>query len=170
MYSIVALGYTECMNDTQLQVNRTELPVRAKEIVASVPVCAGATVLALYGDLGAGKTTFVQEIANALGVSSSVQSPTFVLQKKYETQHERFTTLLHMDLYRLDTTDELAVLDLDTCFYDPRILCCIEWPELLRNDIAPACRYDCSFTIVDESVRNLTLTNLKLPRSTNASS
>jgi tRNA threonylcarbamoyladenosine biosynthesis protein TsaE len=67
-----------------------------------------ALVVALYGDLGAGKTTLTKEIARQLGIKENVNSPTFVLIKNYKLKRSRFyvpcfTTLVHIDAYRFDS-------------------------------------------------------------------
>lgn len=88
-----------------------------------------ATVLALSGDLGAGKTTFTQELAKTLGISEAVTSPTFVIMKKYSTNDGHFQTLVHIDAYRLEDEAELEVLGFKDELISPRNLIVIEWPE-----------------------------------------
>ncbi len=88
-----------------------------------------ATIVALSGELGAGKTTFVQELAKELGVKETVQSPTYVLMKSYSIAYKNFTQLVHIDLYRLEKPEELAALQLENYLNDPHALVCIEWPE-----------------------------------------
>ena len=79
-----------------------ELEVFAKEVTAALaPRGHTAVVMALYGDLGAGKSAFVKALAKALGVSGIVTSPTFVLQKIYPLQNQKFERLIHIDAYRL---------------------------------------------------------------------
>ena len=90
-----------------------------------------ASIIALAGDLGAGKTTLVQHLARALGVTEPVVSPTFVLMKRYMTTHPVFTSLVHIDAYRIESEKELAPLHLKRVFADPNALVCIEWPERL---------------------------------------
>lgn len=90
-----------------------------------------ATILTLQGNLGAGKTTFVQALARAVGVSSAVQSPTYVLMKSYPIAFHQFRTLVHIDAYRLDTPEEFSALNPQSFLSDPSVLVCIEWPERL---------------------------------------
>ena len=92
----------------------------------------GALVVALSGDLGAGKTTLVQTLARALGVSATVQSPTFVIMKSYETTDADFTQLIHMDAYRIDDLAELRPLRFAELLSTPRTLFCIEWAEKIK--------------------------------------
>src|SRR3989338_3678065 len=78
---------------------------------------SGATVVGLSGDLGSGKTSFVQGVANALGVSEHVTSPTFILERIYKLSVPKpstydlvpntFSHLVHIDAYRLDSASEL---------------------------------------------------------------
>lgn len=90
-----------------------------------------ATVLALSGELGAGKTTFVQALARELGVRDVVQSPTYVLMKSYPIAFGRFTKLVHIDAFRLESPEQFAALQPEQFLGDPAALVCIEWPERL---------------------------------------
>lgn len=78
-------------------------------------------VLALTGDLGAGKTTFVQGLGAELGISEPIQSPTFILLNLYES-------LAHFDLYRLKSGSDFMNLGFYEYFEAP-LICAIEWPE-----------------------------------------
>ena len=80
-------------------------------------------VLLLQGDLGAGKTTFTQGFATGAGSDELVNSPTFVLLNEYRGR----LPIYHADLYRLDTPDEVAALDLANASLDGVLL--VEWPE-----------------------------------------
>ncbi len=88
-----------------------------------------APVVALSGDLGAGKTTFVQTLAQFLGVGEPVTSPTFVLQKTYPVEHERLQALVHMDAYRLEDASDLSALGFSDLLEQPDHLVCVEWGE-----------------------------------------
>jgi tRNA threonylcarbamoyladenosine biosynthesis protein TsaE len=93
------------------------------------PSSEGATVLALSGEIGAGKTTFVQALARSLGIIETVSSPTFVLEKIYDLEGQKFARLVHIDAYRLKGTDELRHLGWDELVADLGNLICVEWPE-----------------------------------------
>lgn len=88
-----------------------------------------ATVIALSGDLGTGKTTFVQGVARALGVVETVTSPTFVIMKQYTTTDKIFSTLIHLDAYRIEDLDEMRPLGFSLLLEQPNTLICIEWAE-----------------------------------------
>jgi tRNA threonylcarbamoyladenosine biosynthesis protein TsaE len=89
-----------------------------------------ATVIALSGDLGAGKTTFTQLIAGKLGVKENIISPTFVIMKNYDLGAKyKWKKLIHIDAYRLDTSEELLKLGWEEIMSDKNNLILIEWPE-----------------------------------------
>lgn len=91
-----------------------------------------ATLVTLSGELGAGKTTFVQGVAKALGIDERVTSPTFVIMKIYPTEHPPaggFERLVHIDAYRLKGEHHLQVLGWEELLKDPKNLILMEWPE-----------------------------------------
>jgi tRNA threonylcarbamoyladenosine biosynthesis protein TsaE len=102
----------------------------AQAVLAQLPAAHDRAVLiALQGDLGAGKTTFVQALAQALGVHEPVQSPTYVLMKSYPISYKEFTKLVHIDAYRLDDPGQFAALKPESFLSDSHALVCVEWPE-----------------------------------------
>lgn len=92
-----------------------------------------ATVVALSGDLGAGKTTLTQFVAKHFGVDEVVQSPTFVIMKLYPVEHERYERLIHIDAYRIEKEEEMQTLGLHRLVADPKNLILIEWPEKIAG-------------------------------------
>ena len=93
-----------------------------------------ATLIALRGDLGAGKTTFVQALAKELGVHGIIQSPTYVLMKRHNIPHHKyFIHLIHIDAYRLEGANEFAALRPEQFLEDPHALVCVEWPERIEG-------------------------------------
>ena len=102
----------------------------AKDFLSSLrPTPRHATVVGLQGELGSGKTTFMQGIGNALGVDAPIQSPTFVIEKIYRITHPNFEHLVHIDAYRLDDASELEHLGWDLVLGDSKNLVFVEWPE-----------------------------------------
>jgi tRNA threonylcarbamoyl adenosine modification protein YjeE len=93
------------------------------------PRSGGATVVALSGVLGAGKTAFVKAAAAELGVIEHVTSPTFVIMKIYDLEGQKFDRLVHIDAYRLKGEHHLKVLRWDELLAEPRNLIFMEWPE-----------------------------------------
>ena len=100
------------------------------------PTTGKARVVGLYGDLGAGKTTFTQAVADILGVSDNVVSPTFVIMKIYELTDKPWKHLVHIDAYRLEKSSELVHLGWNDLISQPDNLILIEWPERV-TDIMP---------------------------------
>ena len=107
----------------------------ARFVARLSPRADGATVVALSGDLGAGKTAFVKGAATALGVREHVTSPTFVIMKIYDLQRQAFRRLVHIDAYRLKGAHHLKVLGWDELLRDPQNLICLEWPEQAEGAI-----------------------------------
>ena len=93
-----------------------------------------ATILALYGELGSGKTTFVQGLAKVIGVPHRILSPTFTIMREYPVQYLDFTRLFHIDLYQIKEVDN-DTLGLSEIFANPRHLVVIEWAERLGNKL-----------------------------------
>ncbi|MCG2686474.1 tRNA (adenosine(37)-N6)-threonylcarbamoyltransferase complex ATPase subunit type 1 TsaE [Candidatus Parcubacteria bacterium] len=97
---------------------------------------SGGEVLALYGELGSGKTTFVQGLAEGLGIKDRVLSPTFVLMRQYDCHIGRFS---HIDCYRIDTMEQAEGLGLEEIFADPHAVVAIEWAERVEELLPQNC-------------------------------
>lgn len=93
-----------------------------------------ACVLLLFGELGSGKTTFVQGLAKSLGLPHRIISPTYILIKRYTLKNSSFSWFYHIDLYRLHAGADTESLDLPNIFRDPSAIVCVEWPERLEQD------------------------------------
>lgn len=87
-----------------------------------------ATLVTFSGDLGAGKTTLIQEVAKQLGVTETLQSPTYVIYKRYGN-------IIHGDMYRLESSDEIKKLGWDELLANPDTILLIEWPEKIVDVI-----------------------------------
>jgi len=109
-------------------------------------------VISLQGDLGAGKTTFVQGVAQGWGSLDPVSSPTFIIVNVY--RRPRDGQLFHMDAYRLDSAPEAAELDLDEMLARGSLL--VEWPERVEG-ILPENHMWISFEYVAEENRQLVI-------------
>ena len=107
-------------------------------------------LICLQGDLGAGKTTFVQGIAQGWGSLDSVSSPTFILVNMYRRADG--SQLFHMDAYRLDSTLEAEELDLDSMLAESALI--IEWPERM-DGLIPAERLWVELEHVDDEEREM---------------
>ncbi len=119
-----------------MKVKKEELQNIARDVLVSLPTEGErAAVVALQGDLGAGKTTFTQALAGELGIREAIQSPTYVLMKDYPISFGRFTKLVHIDAYRLDKPEEFAALKPELFLNNPENLVVIEWPERIVGQL-----------------------------------
>jgi len=89
-------------------------------------------VVALYGDLGAGKTAFTRGIAKGLGITMNVSSPTFTIVNEYPGQ----TPLFHFDIYRLESENELFDIGWDD-YLDRGGVCVVEWSDKVPGAFTP---------------------------------
>ena len=125
----------------------------AKEWLNSISIKDDeATIVGLYGNLGSGKTTFAQSIARELGIKETVTSPTFVIEKIYDTDHILFNRLIHIDAYRLESGRELQVLNFEQEVANENNLILVEWPENVK-EILPENHIRVYFEFVDENTR-----------------
>ena len=113
-------------------------------------VLQAGDLICLQGELGAGKTTFVQGIAQGWGSLDSVSSPTFILVNMYRRADR--SQLFHMDAYRLDSTLEAEELDLDTMLAESALI--VEWPERM-DGLIPAERLWVELEHVDDEEREM---------------
>lgn len=116
-----------------------------------------ALVIALVGELGAGKTTFTQVLGEELGIArEAIRSPSFVLQKLYPlgSEGQPFKQLIHIDCYRLDTVDELQHLNWTEIMGDSGNLMVVEWADKIAPRL-PNHYLEIRFTVVDECRRQL---------------
>lgn len=130
----------------------------AKEILQTLTPTEQATILALQGDLGAGKTTFTQALASHLGIKSEITSPTFVIQKIYDLENQKFDRLIHIDAYRLESEKEIESLGWNDIAADPKNIIVVEWPEKISGAI-PNTALQFSFKTVSETERDIELIN-----------
>lgn len=111
-------------------------------------------VVALIGELGAGKTTFVQGFAKGIGIKEKIISPTFVLIKQHKIPKPK-KTLFHIDLYRLEKPSVLE-LGLKDLFKDPNNLILIEWAEKIKKSLPKNTTF-IEFKSLGENKREITL-------------
>lgn len=111
------------MEKTITSSSEAETEALAAKIAKALP---NGAVVALHGDLGAGKTVFARGFARALGIQEPITSPTFTIVQEYPYSGGR---LYHLDLYRIDNADAALAFGVDEFLYDHRGATLLEWPE-----------------------------------------
>ena len=101
-----------------------EIKAAAQQVLTFI---AGRTVLAIHGDMGAGKTTFTHAFCEAIGVRDNISSPTFSIINQYKTPDGKL--IYHMDLYRLKNAEEAISSGVEDCLFSGNA-CLVEWPEI----------------------------------------
>ena len=138
----------------------------------------GAIVLAMQGDLGGGKTTFIQGFARGLGIKENITSPTFVILKKFEIaasprpfgkrggaprndkdgapRNDRSNVFYHIDCYRIEKSGDLLDLGVKNILSDRNNIVAIEWSEKIQK-ILPKNAIKIKFEFVDENTRRIVM-------------
>lgn len=130
-----------------------------------------AGVIALYGDLGCGKTTFVQGLAKGFGIKKII-SPTFIIVRTYKLKlnpstcsGQNLKLFYHIDLYRIESKKDIQGLGIEEIMNDPKNIVVIEWAERMKN-LLPKERTDIEFEYIDEDKRKIIIrSNLKDQKS-----
>lgn len=133
-----------------------ELREVAREFLEQISPRDTAVVVGLVGELGAGKTTFVKQIAHILGVDSSITSPTYVILKKYPIPDYTFNNLIHIDAYRIESAEELQRLKWEELLKDPQNLIFLEWPRNV-SEILPEDWMEIRLAVTGNSTRDITM-------------
>jgi len=114
-----------------------------------------ATIIGLHGNLGGGKTTFLQGFAKGIGVKEKILSPTFVIQKRFKIYKNRnFKNFYHIDCYRLNNHKDILDLNFKKIIADPENIIAIEWPGKIYK-ILPKTVININFNFVDENKREV---------------
>lgn len=111
----------------------------------------GQTVFAFYGEMGAGKTTFIRALCAALGVTDTVNSPTFSIVNEYHAGGGR--TVFHFDFYRIGRLEEVYDMGYEDYFYSGAV-CLIEWPGLVE-ELLPDNAVRVAIEVNDDGTRTL---------------
>lgn len=115
-------------------------------------------VLVLIGELGSGKTTFARYLVKALGATTRVQSPTFVIHRKY-VSNEAIKVINHFDLYRMMSKEDAVDIGVLSVLNENEALCIIEWPEIIAENL-PQKTIKISFEYLGDSERKIDVQNL----------
>lgn len=111
-----------------------------------------AVVLGLKGELGGGKTTFLQGFAKGIGVKEKVLSPTFIIARKSQIRNPRFKNFYHVDCYRTQKPEEILDLGFKEIFQNPENIVVIEWADRIKR-ILPKATIWINFNFVDNRKR-----------------
>jgi tRNA threonylcarbamoyladenosine biosynthesis protein TsaE len=112
----------------------------------------GGDIVCLFGDLGTGKTVFVQGLAEGLGIKKRILSPSFVFQREYDTgQKKKF---YHIDLYRIENAGQAGNLGLEEVIESKDNIIAIEWAEKIKNFL-PKKRIDIFLSFKNEEERKI---------------
>ena len=127
----------------------------AREILKTKPKKI-AQILGLEGDLGGGKTTFLQGFARGLGIKQKILSPTFVIMKRFKVESLRFEGFYHVDCYRLKKPKEILDLGFKEIISNPKNIVAVEWAERIRK-IMPKDIIWISFEFANKNQRKIVI-------------
>ncbi len=113
-----------------------------------------ALVLGLKGELGGGKTTFLQGFARGLGIKQRILSPTFVILKRFKIKDLRFKNFYHIDCYRLNRDKEILALGFKEIISNKKNIVAVEWAERIKK-ILPKDAIWIKFDFIDENKRKI---------------
>jgi len=133
----------------KLQTTLSNIAVAARQFWQHAE---GRTVIAFYGDMGAGKTTFIHALCDEKGVTSTVGSPTFSIINEYQYPGGK---IYHIDLYRLKDEEEAVRAGVEDCLYSGNI-CLVEWPSRAEA-IFPDDVLNAHIKVVDQDTRIIEL-------------
>ena len=114
------------------------------------------SVIALYGGLGSGKTTFTQGFAQGLGINKRILSPTFVFIRPYTIDERSQTKFYHVDLYRLNSEKDAEAIGLKEVLTGKKAIIVIEWPEKI-NHLLPENTIKFKLEILGENKRKVSI-------------
>lgn len=156
------------MNNEEIYLTKTseETKKLAQNIAKTIK---SGVFLAFYGNLGSGKTTFIQGLAEGLGIKRRFISPTFIIVRHYVIQiknqkpkikitTQNLQSFYHIDLYRMDNVDDLLGIGLDEIIEDKNNIVAVEWAEKL-GDMLPKKRIEFYFKYIDENSREIRIKN-----------
>jgi len=127
--------------------------ILAKEILRT-KIKKTAFIIGLEGDLGGGKTTFLQGFAKGLGIKEKILSPTFVILKRFKVQDGRFKDFYHIDCYRIKKSKEILDLGFKEIISNPKNIVALEWADRIRK-ILPKNSIILKFEFIGQNKRKI---------------
>lgn len=119
----------------------------------------GGEVIALVGDLGGGKTTFIKGVALGLGIKKPIRSPSFVLMNSYQIPGKNKLTLYHLDAWRLNSSSDISSLGLGDILGQPQAIVLIEWADKVMNKL-PKITHFIKFKFIGKEKRSIEIKSL----------
>src|SRR3989344_6052762 len=120
-----------------------------------------AFIIGLNGQLGAGKTTFLQGLVKGLGIKERINSPTFVIMKRFKIKDLRFKFFYHFDCYRLQKPKDILALGFGEIVDNPQNIVAIEWSEKINN-LLPKTSVLIKFKLISKNVRKIVFAKREL--------
>jgi tRNA threonylcarbamoyladenosine biosynthesis protein TsaE len=133
--------------------------ILAKEILKSN--FKNSVILALKGDLGGGKTTFLQGFAEGLGIKEKILSPTFIILKKFQIPNSKYKYFYHFDCYRIEKSKEVLKLGFKKLISNPKSIVAIEWADKIRK-IVPKNSLKIDFKFINKNNRKINVSLKKI--------
>lgn len=124
------------MKEIFISQSESDTELFAAEVARSIDV---GTIIALHGNLGAGKTVFSRGFARGLGIIEPISSPTFTIIQEYQLDDNRF--LFHLDLYRIENSDAALAFGLDEYLEELNSIMLIEWSERIPELLPPQTKH-----------------------------
>jgi len=112
-------------------------------------------ILGLIGDLGGGKTTFLQGFTKSLGIKEKILSPTFIILRKFKVKSSKFKVFYHIDCYRIEKPKEILNLGFKEIISNPQNIVAIEWADRIKK-ILPKGSIILKFEFLDKNKRKIT--------------
>lgn len=129
----------------------------AKKILKEGKISKKAKTLALLGDLGGGKTAFLQGFAKGLGIKQKILSPTFVIMKRFPVKKKGpFKNFYHLDCYRVKNSGEVSSLGFKKITKDPQNIIAVEWAEKISK-IIPKEKIRIKFNFISDKKRKISI-------------
>jgi tRNA threonylcarbamoyladenosine biosynthesis protein TsaE len=142
-------------NETKITHSAEETQKFAREFATHIQP---GDVVMLIGELGSGKTTFMQGFAQGLQIIQNIISPTFIIMRTYPlpTPIRGIQNLYHLDLYRIESEKDVIGLGIEEALHDTESVIAIEWPEKMGS-LLPKKRNEFTFVYKDENTREITM-------------
>jgi len=133
--------------------------ILAKEVLKT-KLKKGALIIGLKGDLGGGKTTFLQGLAKGLGIKQKILSPTFIIIRKFQIQsakwRTKFKNFYHIDCYRIQKPGEIIKLGFEEIISNPQNIVAIEWADRIQK-VLPLETIIFKFGFINQKTRKITV-------------